>query len=93
MRSRDERQEQESGKDNNVNRALHHRCAAGRECDGRDEERECQEHEVLGSQPQLQGCAEEPGGEGHRRDGEADGGQRRAEREVEACLLYTSRCV
>jgi PAS domain S-box-containing protein len=79
-------EEEESGEEHEVYRALEHGGAASRERERRDDEREREERRFLARQAELELQAERDRKRRDRRDREPDGRKRRAEREVEARL-------
>src|ERR1051325_10807555 len=89
--SRDDRQEEKCREDGQVHCALHYAGPAGREGDRGYHEGDEGEHRLLRRQPEREGQVRDDGDHGDGRDREADRGERRAEREVEARLHAVAR--
>lgn len=84
--SGNDRQEQEGGKHHEMHRAVQHGGATAGQRDGADGEGENQQDDFLWRQAESHRHLEHDGDEADRRDRQADGGQRRTQREVEADL-------
>src|SRR6185503_17694741 len=82
VKSRHEREEKEGGENRQVNDALQHGGASGAERDDPDEQGERQHQLLLRTEAKLERLTQPEGDRSDRRNGEADRGKSRAERQV-----------